>query len=53
MDIFFWVEMKHLVYETPIETPEELVVRAFAAAAIIRETAGCFESVRQSFARKC
>lgn len=53
MDFFFWGEMKRLVYETPIETPEELVARVVAAAAIIRETPGCFERVRQSFARRC
>ena len=45
MDFFFWGEMKRLVYGTPIETPEELlarVVAAAAAAAIIRESPGCF-----------
>ena len=36
--------MKCLVYETPIDTPEELVTRVAEAAAIIRE--------RQSFARR-
>ena len=44
MDFFIWGEMKCLVYETPIDTPEELVVRVAEAAAIIRET--------QSFARR-
>ena len=37
-------EMKCLVYETPIDTPEELVARIAEAAAIIHE--------RQSFARR-
>ena len=37
-------EMKCLVYETPIDTPEELVARVAEAAAIIREI--------QSFARR-
>ena len=37
-------EMKFLVYETPIHTPEELVARVAEAAAIIREA--------QSFARR-
>ena len=45
MDFFIWGEMKCLVYETPIDTPEELVSRVAKAAAIIRET--------QSFARGC
>ena len=38
-------EMKYLVYETPIDTPEELVARVAEAAAIILET--------QSFTRRC
>ena len=44
MDFFIWGEMKCLVYETPIDTPEELVARVAEAAAIIPET--------QSFARR-
>ena len=44
MDFFTWGEMKCLVYETPIYTPEELVARVAKAAAIIRET--------HSFARR-
>ena len=44
MDFFICGEMKCLVYETPIDTPEELVARAAEAAAIIRET--------QSFAHR-
>ena len=44
MDFFIWGEMKCLVYETPIDTPEELVASMAEAAAIIRET--------QSFARR-
>ena len=47
-----WGEMKCLVYETAIDTPEELVARVAEAAAIIRETPGCFERVRQSFSRR-
>ena len=38
MDFFIWGEMKCLVYETPIDTHEELVARVAEAAAIIRET---------------
>ena len=44
MDFFIWGEMKCLVYETPIDTAEELVARVAEAAAIFRET--------QSFARR-
>ena len=38
MDLFILGEMKCLVYETPMDTPEELVARVAEAAAIIRET---------------
>ena len=38
MDFLIWGEMKCLVYETAIDTPEELVVRVTEAAAVIRET---------------
>ena len=38
MDFFIWGEMKCLMYETPIDTPEELLARVVEAAAIIRET---------------
>ena len=44
MDFFIWGEKKCLLYETPIDTPEELVARVAEAAEIIRET--------QSFARR-
>ena len=45
MDFFIWGEMmKCLVYETPIDIPEELDARVAEAAAIIREI--------QSFARR-
>ena len=39
--------MKRLVYETPIDTPEELVARVAEAVATILEIPGCFELVRQ------
>ena len=44
MDLFILGEMKCLVYETLIDTPEKLVARVAEAPAIIRET--------QSFARR-
>ena len=43
VDFFILGGMKCLEYETPIDTPEELVARVAEATAIIRET--------QSFAR--
>ena len=45
--------IKHLVYETLIDTREELDNRLAEAAAIIRETTRCLERVRQSLARRC
>ena len=45
--------MKRLIYETPIDTREELLALLAEAAAIIRETPGCFERVRQSLALGC
>ncbi|PSN39869.1 hypothetical protein C0J52_25137, partial [Blattella germanica] len=47
MNLFFWGEMKLLLYETPIETSEEMVTCVVAAAAVIRETPGCFERMKQ------
>ena len=38
MDFSIWGEMKCFVYETPIDTPEELVARVAEAAAIIHKT---------------
>src|SRR5258705_1336501 len=38
LDLFFWGHMKNVVYETPINTEEELVARIVVAAESIRET---------------
>ena len=41
------------VYETDIDSEENLVTRIVSAAGEIRETPGIFGRVRQSMARRC
>ena len=41
------------MYQTPIDTREELTARLAEAVATIRDTPGCFERVRQSLSRRC
>jgi len=45
--------MKTLIYETPIETEEELVARITAAAYHIQNIPAVFERVRESMFRRC
>ena len=45
--------MKSVVYETDIDSEEDLVARIVSAAAEVRETPGIFGRVRQSMARRC
>lgn len=53
LDFFFWGHMKSLVYETPVDSAEDLVARIVVAADHINTTPGIFERVRQSFLRRC
>lgn len=53
LDYFLWGHLKHLVYETPVDSDEDLVARISVAAAGVRETPGIFERVRQSLHRRC
>ena len=41
------------MYETPIESAEELVARLSAAAGEVRDTPGVFQMVRESLLRRC
>ena len=50
--LFLRGAIKRLVYETPINTAEELLVRIFEAAHVIREDAGLFQRCRQSIVRR-
>ena len=45
--------MKSMVYETDIDSEEDLVLRIVRAAAEIREYPGIFGRVRQCMARRC
>ena len=45
--------MKSMVFETGIDSEEDLVACIISAAAEIRETPGIFGKVRQSMARRC
>jgi hypothetical protein len=53
LDYFFWGHVKSLVYETPVDTPEELLARILAASDVVRETPGILERTRQNFVRRC
>ena len=45
--------MKQLVYETVVETEEDLVAGITVAAGNIADMPGIFERTRQSMARRC
>ncbi|GFV40663.1 uncharacterized protein TNCV_2268341 [Trichonephila clavipes] len=53
LDYFFWGQMKSLVYETPVNSTEELVARISAAAGEIRNTPEMLSNVRRSMKRRC
>ena len=48
LDFFLWGAMKELVYETPVDSEEDLVARIVDAAAQIAEKPNVFASVRES-----
>ncbi|KAJ4443930.1 hypothetical protein ANN_05719 [Periplaneta americana] len=53
LDFFLWGHMKQLVYETVVETEEDLVARITIAADAIANMPGIFERTRQSMIRRC
>lgn len=53
LDFFFWGTMKDLVYETPVDSEEDLVARIVAAADVIREKPRVFARIRQSLLDRC
>ena len=53
LDFFLWGYMKSLVYETPVESEEDLLARIMAAAQEIQETPGIFERVYENMLRRC
>ena len=42
VDFFLWAEMKRVVYESPLDTEEELVARVATAAMVVSETCDIF-----------
>src|SRR5678815_1440410 len=52
LDFFLRGHLKHLVYTTTVESPEELRARKIASCDTIRHTHGIFERVRQSMRRR-
>ena len=53
LDFFLWWHMKQLVYETVVETEEDLGARITVAAGTIADMPGIFERPRQSMVRRC
>jgi hypothetical protein len=51
LDFFLWGYMQSLMYETPVETQHDLVVRTAVAAGTIREMPGIFQRVQHNIAR--
>jgi hypothetical protein len=52
LDFYLWGHVKSLVYETPIESEQDLIGRIVEAFARISETPGVFDRVRQSLHRR-
>ena len=53
LDFFFWGHIKSLMYQSPVESAEDLVVRNIVAADKISMTPETFKRVRQSLIRRC
>ncbi|GBO09974.1 hypothetical protein AVEN_27269-1 [Araneus ventricosus] len=47
----FWEQPKNVVYETTIESPEEIIARISVAVAGVREMSGIFQHARDSLNR--
>jgi hypothetical protein len=52
LDFFLWGAMKALVYETPVDSEQDLVARIAVAAGDIAEIPHVFESVRHSLYKR-
>ncbi|GBO12185.1 hypothetical protein AVEN_110077-1 [Araneus ventricosus] len=53
LDFLLWAHSKSLVYESPIDSDEDLVARISVATGDVREMPGVFEKVRRSLHRRC
>ena len=52
LDCHFWEYMKTLVYETPVETQQDLVAPIQVAAEVVRDIPGTFPRVRLDLTRR-
>ncbi|GBO19365.1 hypothetical protein AVEN_111275-1 [Araneus ventricosus] len=50
---FLWGCVESLVYQTPVNSAEDLVASIAAAAGEVRDTPGIFANVRSSMRRRC
>ena len=53
LEFFLWWHMKQLVYQTIVETEEDLIARITVAAGTIADMPGIFEWTQQSMVRRC
>ncbi|GBM10039.1 hypothetical protein AVEN_115868-1 [Araneus ventricosus] len=53
LDYFLWGYVKSLVYETPVNSAEDLVAGIAAAAGEVRDTPGILANDRSSIRRRC
>lgn len=53
LDFFVWGHLQSLVYETPVDTADDLVARIAVAAGAIQDTPDVFHRVRESLRRRC
>ncbi|GBM73884.1 hypothetical protein AVEN_40146-1 [Araneus ventricosus] len=53
LDYFLWGYVMSLVYETPVNSAEDLVACIAAAAGEVRDKPGIFANVRSSMYRRC
>ena len=53
LNYFLWEYQKSLVFETPVKTAIELLIRIVAAYDIIQNTPGIFVRVQQNLVRRC
>ncbi|GFW62155.1 uncharacterized protein TNCV_1685861 [Trichonephila clavipes] len=49
---FLWGHLEHLVYETPINSDKDFIVRIFKAVAHVREMHDILERAQQSLHRR-
>lgn len=53
LDFFLWGQMKNLVYDTTVESEEDLVARILAASQEIQTTLGNFNRLYTNLLRRC